>query len=88
VDIKETSVSGVSSGAVFSVQMQVAFSSIIKGAGIIAGGPYDCGEQMVAASHTICSSAHPQSHYQSLELKDGAVNLLTTYQMWHIKEYT
>ncbi len=49
MDINETSVSGASSGAVFSVQMQVAFSSIIKGAGIIAGGPYDCGGQMAAA---------------------------------------
>lgn len=43
MDIEETSVSGISSGAYFATQMQVAFSSIMKGAGIIAGGPYDCG---------------------------------------------
>jgi poly(3-hydroxybutyrate) depolymerase len=32
-DVSETSVSGLSSGAFFAVQMQVAFSSIMKGAG-------------------------------------------------------
>jgi len=45
VDIKETSVSGISSGANFAVQMQVAFSSFIKGAGIVAGGPFHCGAE-------------------------------------------
>ncbi|KAH9405782.1 hypothetical protein TYRP_014078 [Tyrophagus putrescentiae] len=52
VDIKETSVSGISSGGYFAVQMQVAFSSFIKGAGIVAGGPYDCGaEHLVLFLH-------------------------------------
>lgn len=45
MDIKETSVSGISSGGFFAVQMQVAFSSFIKGAGIVAAGPYDCGAE-------------------------------------------
>jgi poly(3-hydroxybutyrate) depolymerase len=45
VDINDTSVSGLSSGAYMAVQMQIAFSSIMKGAGIIAGGPYNCGSQ-------------------------------------------
>ncbi len=56
MDIKETSVSGISSGAFFSVQMQVAFSSIIKGAGIVAGGPYDCGGQTTMAFCMFLSS--------------------------------
>ena len=48
VDIKETSVSGFSSGAFFANQIQVAFSSIIKGVGLVAGGPYDCaGHQII-----------------------------------------
>jgi poly(3-hydroxybutyrate) depolymerase len=46
VDIRETSVSGLSSGGFFATQMQVAYSSIIKGAGVVAGGVYDCGAQM------------------------------------------
>ena len=38
VDIGETSVSGLSSGAYMAVQFHVSFSSIVKGAGITAGG--------------------------------------------------
>jgi len=39
VDVDETSVSGLSSGAYFAQQMGVAFSSVIRGVGVIAGGP-------------------------------------------------
>jgi chitodextrinase len=42
VDINQTSVSGLSSGGFMAVQFEVAYSSILKGAGIIAGGPYGC----------------------------------------------
>ena len=38
----QTSVSGLSSGAFMAVQMQVAWSASIVGAGVIAGGPYYC----------------------------------------------
>ena len=48
VDIKETSISGFSSGASFAHQLQVALSSIIKGVGIIAGSHYNCGGLMSA----------------------------------------
>lgn len=41
-DPKETSVSGLSSGAFMAVQFQVAFSATVKGAGVVAGGPYYC----------------------------------------------
>ncbi|MGV2975083.1 hypothetical protein AB1P65_06495 [Roseibium alexandrii] len=40
--VQETTVSGLSSGAFMSVQLQTAFSSNISGAGIVAGGPYGC----------------------------------------------
>ena len=39
-DPQGTSVSGLSSGAFMAMQYQVAFSSSVKGAGIVAGGPY------------------------------------------------
>ncbi|MCX7219229.1 MAG: depolymerase, partial [Burkholderiales bacterium] len=39
---KATSVSGLSSGAFMAVQYQVAFSSSVVGAGVVAGGPYYC----------------------------------------------
>ncbi len=37
-----TTVSGLSSGAYMAGQFHVAFSGIVEGAGIVAGGPYDC----------------------------------------------
>lgn len=41
-DLEHTSVSGLSSGAFMAAQIATAYSSAIKGVGIIAGGPYDC----------------------------------------------
>ncbi len=35
-------VSGLSSGAYMTVQLQVAHSHLVRGVGVIAGGPYDC----------------------------------------------
>jgi poly(3-hydroxybutyrate) depolymerase len=42
VKLDETTVSGVSSGAYMAVQFAVAYSSIVKGVGATAGGPYFC----------------------------------------------
>lgn len=44
VDLNQTTVSGLSAGAFFAAQMQVAHSAQIKGMGSIAGGPYFCAE--------------------------------------------
>jgi len=38
-------VSGLSSGGFFAHQFHVAHSGLVKGAGIVAGGPYACAEQ-------------------------------------------
>jgi poly(3-hydroxybutyrate) depolymerase len=54
-DIKETSVSGLSSGGFMAVQFEVAYSSILKGAGVIAGGPYYCAQGNGNTAQTICS---------------------------------
>ena len=66
--------SGFSSGGFFAVQMQVAFSSIIKGAGIVAGGPYHC-----AAEHLLmyCMA----SSYSSLFVDKTASGLLKTLSL-------
>jgi len=40
--IEESSISGISSGAFMAVQFATAWSSVIKGVGVIAGGPYWC----------------------------------------------
>ncbi|HEV7816143.1 MAG TPA: poly(3-hydroxybutyrate) depolymerase [Janthinobacterium sp.] len=42
VDLSQTSVSGLSSGAYMAGQFAVAYSAIVIGAGLIAGGPYYC----------------------------------------------
>jgi poly(3-hydroxybutyrate) depolymerase len=55
VDLKETSVSGLSSGGFMAVQFEVAHSAIIKGAGIIAGGPYYCAQNDIMRATTICT---------------------------------
>lgn len=55
IDIKETSVSGLSSGGFMAVQFDVAYSSILKGAGIIAGGPYFCAHGNESTATNICS---------------------------------
>ena len=54
-DPAETSVSGLSSGGYMAVQFGVAFSSLIKGAGIIAGGPYFCAQGDVATATSTCT---------------------------------
>ena len=41
-DLSQTTVSGLSSGAFMATQFHVAYSNLIVGAGIIAGGPYYC----------------------------------------------
>jgi poly(3-hydroxybutyrate) depolymerase len=43
----DVTVSGISSGGYMAVQFQVAYSSLVRGAGIVAGGPYFCAEGSV-----------------------------------------
>lgn len=43
-NLEETTVSGLSSGGFMAVQLHFAFSKYIKGAGILAAGPYYCAE--------------------------------------------
>jgi hypothetical protein len=55
IDANQISVSGLSSGGYMAVQFDVAFSSIVRGAGIIAGGPYYCAQGSAAIATTTCS---------------------------------
>lgn len=47
-------VSGLSSGGYMAVQFQVAYSSLVHGAGVIAGGPYYCAENKVGRALSNC----------------------------------
>ena len=55
INAQETSVSGLSSGGYMAVQFHVANSAIVKGAGVIAGGPYFCAKDDQTTATSVCS---------------------------------
>ncbi|WP_394844235.1 hypothetical protein LZC95_45180 [Pendulispora brunnea] len=59
IDVMDTSVSGLSSGAYMAVQFHVAYSSILRGAGIFAGGPFYCAEGSLNTALTTCMTGSP-----------------------------
>jgi len=59
VDIKGTTVSGLSAGGFFAVQMHVAYSDTIRGAAIFAGGPYHCAQGKSSVGTSTCMTANP-----------------------------
>ncbi len=58
-DIRQSSVSGISSGGYMAVQLHLAFSSIFAGAGIFAGGPYHCAGGGLTPALTTCTQGSP-----------------------------
>lgn len=56
IDAKNITVSGISSGAYMATQMHLAFSDIISGAGLIAGGPYGCAQNSMRQALGPCIS--------------------------------
>lgn len=48
------SVSGISSGAYMAVQFQVAHASAVRGAGVIAGGPFECADGTLSRALRNC----------------------------------
>ena len=51
----DVSVSGLSSGGYMAVQYGVAYSASVRGAGVVAGGPYSCSRGSVDTATTVCS---------------------------------
>src|SRR5438552_493350 len=58
-DLSETSVSGVSSGGYMAVQFHVAHSRLVKGAAVLAGGPYYCAQGSVWTASYNCLAPGP-----------------------------
>lgn len=54
VDLGQTTVSGLSSGAFMAVQMHVAHAGIVRGAAVFAGGPYLCAGGDVQTALSTC----------------------------------
>lgn len=46
IDLKQTTTSGVSSGAYMATQFHIAYSDIVTGAAQVAGGPYGCADNI------------------------------------------
>lgn len=65
-DIHQTSVSGISSGGYMAVQLHVAFSSIMTGVGVFAGGPYHCAGGGLTPALTSCTQGSPAVDVSSL----------------------
>jgi poly(3-hydroxybutyrate) depolymerase len=57
IDATQVSTSGLSSGAFFAVQFQVSFSKALKGAGIVAGGPFYCAKGSFITALSECMSS-------------------------------
>lgn len=70
--INETSISGISSGAYMAVQFGTAWSSIIKGVGAIAGGPFGCSEGSGSAALSTCMGGLPAIDLQELIKRTNA----------------
>jgi len=54
-DPNQVTASGLSSGGFMAVQLHVAHSAIMKGAGIVAGGPYYCAQGSVWTAYYNCT---------------------------------
>ena len=55
-DIQSVTVSGVSSGGYMAVQFHIAHSSTVDGAGVLAGGPFECAAGSTWNALTRCMS--------------------------------
>jgi poly(3-hydroxybutyrate) depolymerase len=65
-DRSQSSVSGLSSGAFMTVQIHVAHSSDIVGAGVVAGGPFACAESAASKLFPFWPTAVAQNATQAL----------------------
>jgi poly(3-hydroxybutyrate) depolymerase len=55
-DSENLTVSGLSSGGFMAVQFHVAHSSLVRGAGVLAGGPYYCAKGSAVRALSSCMS--------------------------------
>jgi poly(3-hydroxybutyrate) depolymerase len=70
--IRESSISGLSSGAFMAVQFGTAWSSTIKGVGAISGGSFYCAQSNLVTAMGACMQGPPPSLRVSTDLADRA----------------
>ena len=73
-DENTVTVSGLSSGGYMAVQFQVAFSKIVRGAGVIAGGPYHCAEALTTRALQNCMAPNASAPVPTLAQMNAAVD--------------
>lgn len=71
---EEVTVSGLSSGGFMAVQFQIAHSRTVKGAGIVAGGPYYCAEGKIGRALANCMAPSKESPVPTLAEQQRAIN--------------
>ncbi|MEM7775152.1 MAG: poly(3-hydroxybutyrate) depolymerase [Pseudomonadota bacterium] len=71
-DLRQTSVSGLSSGSYMAAQFQIAHGDIVVGAGLIAGGPYGCAESAVFPRLSVALFGCMKTHLSWFGLPDPA----------------
>jgi len=55
IDPEGITTSGLSSGAFMAVQLQIAHSSMVRGAGVVAGGPFLCSQGSTVEAVHVCT---------------------------------
>ena len=71
-----TTVSGISAGGYMAVQFHVAHSSLVKGAGVLAGGPYYCAQGSVWAARYNCMKPGAWTPLPSVDVLTAQTNAL------------
>ena len=89
LDITGDYVTGVSSGAFMATQLQVAYSATFSGAGIIAGGAYDCGQgNVIQFASCYIGSSLPTLEQQAVTwAAEGKIDPLSDLQNKPIYTY-
>ena len=65
LDPDRVAVAGLSSGAYMATQAHVAFSDHIRGAAVLAGGPYACAHGDLGTALGTCMKANPAAPFSS-----------------------
>ncbi|MDP9396972.1 MAG: poly(3-hydroxybutyrate) depolymerase [Actinomycetota bacterium] len=100
LNITSSYVTGISSGGYMATQLQVAYSSRFRGAGIFSAGPYYCAQQSLALALAACTAnttptelpkliAQTDQYAQAGKI-DPTSNLATqpTWFFWGTKDQT
>jgi poly(3-hydroxybutyrate) depolymerase len=75
-DPLNVTVSGISSGGYMAVQFHVAHSSVVKGAGVLAAGPYYCAQSSVFAAYFNCMTPGRWTPLPGVELLGTQTEIL------------